>query len=96
MLYVERNNLETYIAQGAPWVSWHPQTLADQIIPGGADYAHHITTGTPGFSDLPMALLRTEIQQLTKVLEGTLLFKGVLFGIPKCCWSSYNKFFLFV
>ena len=57
MMYVERNNLETYIAQGAPWVSWHPQTLADQIIPGGADYAHHITTGTPGFSDLPMALV---------------------------------------
>ena len=25
--------------------------------PGGADYAHHITTGTPGFSDLPMAQL---------------------------------------
>ena len=23
---------------------------------GGADYAHHITTGTPGFSDLPTAL----------------------------------------
>ena len=25
--------------------------------PEGADYAHHITTGTPGFSDLPTALL---------------------------------------
>jgi hypothetical protein len=23
---------------------------------GGADYARHITTGTPGFSDLPTAL----------------------------------------
>ena len=21
---------------------------------GGADYAHHITTGTPGFSDFPI------------------------------------------
>ena len=25
--------------------------------PGGTDYAHLITTGTPGFSDLPTALL---------------------------------------
>ena len=33
--------------------------LADQLTlsqPGGANYAHLITTGTPGFSDLPMAL----------------------------------------
>ena len=30
--------------------------LADQLTlfqPGGTDYAHLITTGTPGFSDLP-------------------------------------------
>jgi hypothetical protein len=26
--------------------------------PGGAAYAHHITTGTPGFSYLPTSLLR--------------------------------------
>ena len=25
--------------------------------PRGADYAHHITTGTPEFSDLPTALV---------------------------------------
>ena len=25
--------------------------------PGGPDYAHLITTGTPGFSDLPTALI---------------------------------------
>ena len=25
---------------------------------GGTDYAHLITTGTPGFSDLPMALYK--------------------------------------
>ena len=34
--------------------------LADQLTlsqPGMAGYAHHITTGTPGFSDLPMALV---------------------------------------
>ena len=36
------------------------QILADQLTlfqPGGTDYAHLITTGTPGFSDLPTALL---------------------------------------
>jgi hypothetical protein len=30
--------------------------LADQLTPGGTYYAHLITTGTPGFSDLPTAL----------------------------------------
>ena len=38
---------------GVPWI------LADQLTlfqPGGTDYAHLITTGTPGFSDLPTAL----------------------------------------
>ena len=38
---------------------WHPQILADQLTlsqPGGANYAHYITTGTPGFSGLPTAL----------------------------------------
>ena len=37
-----------------------PQILADQLTlsqPGGTEYAHHITTATPGFSDLPTALL---------------------------------------
>ena len=38
---------------------WHPQILANHLTlsqPGGVDYAHPITTGTPGFSDLPTAL----------------------------------------
>ena len=38
---------------------WHTQILADQLTlfqPGGTDYAHQITTGTPGFSDLLTAL----------------------------------------
>ena len=38
---------------------WHPQIMADQLTlsqPGGEDYAHHINTGTPEFSDLPTAL----------------------------------------
>ena len=44
---------------GVPGVPWHTQILADQLTlfqPGGTDYAHLITTGTPGFSDLPAAL----------------------------------------
>ena len=46
---------------GVPGVPWHTQILADQLTlfqPGGTDYAHLITTGTPGFSDLPTALER--------------------------------------
>ena len=40
-------------------VPWHFQILADQITLSqteGADYAHQITNGTLGFSDLPTAL----------------------------------------
>ena len=36
-----------------------PQFLADQLTlsqPGGQDYSHCISTGTPGFLDLPTAL----------------------------------------
>ena len=36
-----------------------PQFLTDQLTlsqPGGTDYAHLVTTGTSGFSDLPTAL----------------------------------------
>ena len=44
---------------GVPSVPWHTHILADQLTlfqPGGTDFAHLITTGTPGFSDLPTAL----------------------------------------
>ena len=37
-----------------------PHFFADQLTlsqTGGTDYAHLITTGTPGFLDLPTALL---------------------------------------
>jgi hypothetical protein len=30
--------------------------------PGGADYTHHIITGSPGFSDLSTALVLQEKQ----------------------------------
>ena len=48
---------------GVPGVPWHTQILADQLTlfqPAGTDYAHLITTGTPGFSDLPTALYTVE------------------------------------
>jgi hypothetical protein len=38
---------------GVPGVLWNPQILSNQLTlsqPGRADYAHHISTGTPGFS----------------------------------------------
>ena len=44
---------------GVPDVPWHTQILTDQLTlfqPGVTDYAYLITTGTPGFSDLPTAL----------------------------------------
>ena len=53
---------------GVPEVPWLCQILADQLtlsLPGGSDYANHITTGTSRFSDLSTALL----WQLNKYLE---------------------------
>ena len=56
-------SLDKYLAGlsslGVPGVPWHTLILADQLTlfqPGGTDYAHLITTGTPGFSDLPTAM----------------------------------------
>ena len=53
---IEKPGLSSLGVRGVPW---QPQILADQLTlsqPGGADYAQQITTGTPGFSDLPTAL----------------------------------------
>ena len=44
-------------------VPWHAQYFADQLTlfqPGETNYAHLITTGIPGFSDLPTALNTTK------------------------------------
>jgi hypothetical protein len=41
------------VVPGGATASPDQLTLSQQ---GGADYAHHITTDTPGFSDLPTAL----------------------------------------
>ena len=66
-LTTEENKFWAYPAGlsslGVPGVPWHTQILADQLTlfqPGGTIYAHLITTGTPGFSDLPTALQHEE------------------------------------
>ena len=53
---------------GVPGVPWHNQILADQLTlfqPGGTNYAHIITTGTPGFSDLLTALTKDSYRKHT-------------------------------
>ena len=61
MLVLNQNNiLIRGVGPGGPGVLWHTQILADQLTlfqPGGTDYAHLITIGTLGFSDLLTALL---------------------------------------
>ena len=74
---------------GAPGVPWHTQILADQLTlfqPGGTDYAHLITTGTPGFSDLPTALLSKQVN----ALESGINVPPEKFGKKNKCrpWSS--------
>ena len=57
-------NYSGLLSLGVPGVPWHTQILADQLTlfqPGGTDYAHLITTGTPGFLDLPTALRASEV-----------------------------------
>ena len=59
------------LALGVPGVTWHSQILADQLTlfqPGRAEYAHLITTGTPGFSDLA-----TPLGQEVQIMPTTLL-----------------------
>ena len=51
----------THLPKKTPSPKQGCQILADQLTPsqpGGTDYAHKITTGTPGFSDFPTALSR--------------------------------------
>ena len=79
---------------GVPGVPWHTQILADQLTlfqPGGTDYAHLITTGTPGFSDLPTALLtREEKLQETHGFFFTFPFKSLqnFVGQMSKTWQS--------
>ena len=64
---------------GVPGVPWYPQILADQLtLPqlGGADYAHHITTGTPGISNLATSL--HGITRPTKIINYLLEYRNIL------------------
>ena len=61
---------------GVPGVPWHPQILADQLTlsqPGVTDYAHLITTGTPGFSDLATVLISISAMYSMHILASTKL-----------------------
>ena len=56
---VTHANTTGLLSLGVPGVPWHTQILADQLTlfqPGGTNYVHLITNGTPGFSDLPTVL----------------------------------------
>ena len=70
---------------GVPGVPWHTQILADQLTlfqPGGTDYAQPITTGTPGFSDLPTALRETQKSLFLPVMTLPVYYFGN-FQIPR-------------
>jgi hypothetical protein len=55
--------------------------FADQLTlfqPGGTDYALLITTGTPGFSNLPTALHFNEYTEMNERLSRELIEENVL------------------
>ena len=61
LLYFMKSGLSSL---GVPGVPWHTQSLADHLTlfqPRGTNYAHLITNGTSGFSDLPAALREAHI-----------------------------------
>ena len=74
---------------GVPGVPWHTQYLADQLTlfqPGGTDYTHLITTGTPGFSDLPTALNQDRVKiemRLQKVFGPSVVLQEKLIYVWK-------------
>ena len=61
-IYLCQYSDRVVVPGGAGGAMAPPDFLSDQLTlsqPGGADYPHHITTGTPGFLDLPTALHST-------------------------------------
>ena len=68
---------------GVPGEPWHPQILKDQLTlfqPGGTNYAHLITTGTPRFTDLPTVLESILTELLVVVLVRARLAGGLKVG----------------
>ena len=58
LVYIRRS-----VVPGSAGGGMAPQILTNQLTlsePGGTNYAHHINTWTPGFSDLPTALIHTQ------------------------------------
>ena len=88
------NNPRPWQMQGCrPW-GWRVchQMLADHLTlfqPGGTDYAHLITIGTPGFSDLPTALFSEDNHLLSFDKKGSLLF--IFFPIKNRCTYSHTR-----
>ena len=69
------------------------RTIGGLSQPGGENYAHHITAGTPKFSDLPTALRQTlQDLQVSTVLEQrpNYGFKKQLFWY--CCKKDWDPF----
>ena len=57
------------------------QILKDQLTlsqPGEADYAHHITTDTPGLSDLPSTLFSEWLTKAYVIISRKKYLKGLL------------------
>ena len=65
-------------------VPWQPQILADELTlfqSGRTDYAHLITNGTPGFSDLPTALHMWIHAQLAQIILNGIYETSAQYGI---------------
>ena len=94
LLYVNFLNKPGLSSLGVPGVPWHTQILADHLTlfqPGGTDFAHLITTGTPGFSDLPTALQWREIKcQIYLVNEDKNGSSSCQNDVSKLAWHFKN------
>ena len=67
-----------------PYYYWHPQILSDQLTlsqPEGANYAHHFTTGTSGFSDIPTALVREQRHRSYTLVQNATLHMYIVWTL---------------
>ena len=76
-----------------------PQNLGRSVNPvstRGADYAHHITTGSSGFPDLPTALNPNEIYDVSRKRNDLLIYLRFFLGITpqlRGLWMNDNPVF---
>ena len=76
--FVAENSWSLIPGLSEPGMPTYPQILAGQLTlsqPGGADYAHYITTGTTGFADLHEALMLIALNHLLWIMFPLFLFK---------------------